>query len=258
MLKFCSLYSSSSGNCLFVKSDNTNILIDVGVSLIKIENALNSINILPQNINAILVTHEHSDHIKSLGNFSKKYNTPVYASSKTWNVIGDQRDKISLDNQFHFCPDERFSIGDFDVLPFNIPHDAIDPCGFNLYCGNEKISIATDLGHIDNNIMNYLNNSSFIMIESNYDEEVLKFCSYPSLLKRRISSSNGHLSNSSAGKVISTLKEHGLKCAMLGHLSKESNFPELAYSTTANQLNDSSFNLFVADRQKPSDFIVIA
>ena len=150
-------------------------------------------------------------------------------------------------------------------FPFSIPHDAAEPCGFNIYYNNNKISIATDLGHIDSNIISKLENSSFILLESNYDPEILKCSSYPYNLKQRISGPYGHLSNILAGQAISYLAQNGLKSVMLGHLSKENNFPELAYKTVMNELIESnkdfdysSFNLSIAKRYEPSPIIKLA
>ena len=264
MLNFCSLYSSSSGNCLFVQSKNTNILIDAGVSVRKIETALNKININPENISGILITHEHSDHIQSVGNFSSKYNIPVYINDETWNALPDtQREKISYENHVSIVINERFYIGDLEILPFSIPHDAINPCGYNIFHNGKKISIATDLGHMTDSIMKNLENSNFILLESNYEPEVLKFSRYPYVLKKRIDGPTGHLSNIVAGDTISKLIPMGLKSAMLGHLSKENNFPELAYKTVMeriidNNLSETDFSLAVADRNSPSKIIKIS
>ena len=261
MLKFCSLYSGSSGYSLLLQTDKSNILIDAGVSAKKIETALCSININPTDINAILITHEHSDHIQGLGTLSKKFNIPVYANEKTWQYL--PKDKISKENQNIFCISSFFEIQDLKILPFSIPHDAIDPCGFNIYHGNTKISIATDIGHIDSNILCQLQNSSFVMLESNYDPNILKCSSYPYNLKMRIAGPNGHLSNSTAGKTIAKLVNTGLKSVMLGHLSKENNFPELAYKTVIDELNSQNIDenilkLSIAERFKPSNIISIA
>lgn len=216
MLNFCSLYSSSTGNCLFVQGPNTNILVDAGVSVRKIEEALTSICIKPESISAILVTHEHSDHTKGIGVLSKKYNIPVYANLETWNAIAhEQVDKIDYHNHKIFNVDEAFEINELKILPFNIPHDAANPCGFNIYNDKTKISIATDLGHITPSIFKNLERSSFILLESNYEPEVLKFSKYPYLLKRRIEGPNGHLSNIIAGKTISKLIPTGLNKVML-------------------------------------------
>ena len=264
MLNFCSLYSGSTGNCLFVSSKYTTLLVDAGVSLKKIEQALTSLKINPQNIDGILVTHEHSDHIKSIGNISKKYHIPVYANIETWNAINEeQQSKIESKNVKHFSINEKFSIGDIEILPFSIPHDAANPCGFNLFHNYSKISIATDLGHITPEILKNLEQSSFIMLESKNEPEVLKFINYPYVFKKIIDGPNGHLSNILAGQTISKLIPYGLKSVMLGHLSKENNFPELAYRTVLEQLNknnidNNSICLNIANRNTPSSFINIA
>ena len=264
MLNFCSLYSGSTGNCLFVKSNNTNLLIDAGVSLKKIEQSLEYLEINPYKISGILITHEHSDHIKSIGNISKKYNIPIFTNLETWNAIGeDQKQKVSPNNVNYFSIDKKFIIGDIEILPFSIPHDAANPCGFNLYNNSSKISIATDLGHITPEILKNLEYSSFIMLESNYEPEILKFSRYPYVLKKRIDGPNGHLSNVLAGQTISKLVPYGLKSVMLGHLSKENNFPELAFRTVLEQLSKNKISnenicLNAANRNAPSPFINIA
>lgn len=234
----------------------------VGESAKKITEALNSINIEPSSIDAILITHEHSDHIKGITTFSKKYNVPVYANEKTWNAMNVQKEKLEKNNIKYF-EFNKFNIGDLCILPFSIPHDASDPCGFNIFYEDKKISIATDIGHITTEIIDKLSNSSFILLEANYDNNVLKCSSYPYSLKQRIAGPNGHLSNDIAGKTISYLVEHGLNTVMLGHLSKENNFPELAYKTVVEQLiekniENSSFNLSVATRNCVSPIIDVS
>lgn len=224
MLKFCSLYSGSSGNSFFIQSDNSNILVDAGVSCKKIVDALASINVEIENLDAIFVTHEHIDHTQSLGTISKKYDIPVYANRKTWMAMPNQKEKISDKNIYYFRNNEEFKFKDLHIFPFSIPHDAANPCGFNIYNKETKISIATDIGHIDNSVLNNLKNSKFILLESNYEPEVLKCSPYPYRLKERIASPIGHLSNIEAGKTINYLSNHGLENVMLGHLSKENNF----------------------------------
>lgn len=260
MLNFCSLYSGSSGNSLLVQSKKAKILIDAGVSCKKIVNALESIDVKPEEISAIIVTHEHKDHILGLSTISKKYNIPVYANEKTWQCIDIS--KFNNENIMLYTPYEEFKIKDLSINPFRIPHDAAEPCGFSIINKNKKISIATDLGYIDNDILNNLKESSFVLLESNYDPEVLKFSSYPSMLKRRIIGPEGHLSNITAAKVITTLFNFGLKSAMLGHLSKETNFPELAYHTVLNEMHSNNITeddltLSVASRFSPSKVINI-
>ena len=250
------------GNCLYVESDNTKLLIDAGVSLKKIEKGLDTINVSPSSLDGILVTHEHSDHIQSLGNLSKKFNLPVFANSETFDAMPKQTDKISTENINKFKIKQKFSINDIEITPFAIPHDAANPCGFNISCNDDKISIATDIGHMTNEILKQLEGSKFVLLESNYDTEVLKLSKYPFSLKQRIAGPNGHLSNEIASKVINYLLHDNLKTAMLGHLSKESNFPELAYQTVVNELINSNsdvskLSLSVASRNEPSNLIHI-
>ena len=198
MLKFCSLYSGSSGNSLFVETPNAKILIDAGVSTKKIETALNDLEVDIHDIDAVLVTHEHSDHVKGLGTLAKKFNIPIYANQETWDAMPEIAEKVQLENQNLYKPNEKFDIGDLKVFPFSIPHDAANPCGFSIFNNKTKLTIATDLGHMDNNLLNNLKESSFILLESNYDPEILKCSKYPFILKQRIAGPNGHLSNSSA------------------------------------------------------------
>ena len=248
MLNFCSLYSGSSGNSLFVETPNTKILVDAGVSCKKIETALNDININPSSLDGILVTHEHIDHVQALGTLSKKYDLPVFVNQETLDAMPKQRDKISDKNIKLFKVNDNFEIGDLKIHSFSIPHDAANPCGFSLYKDDKKISIATDIGHMTNSILKNLEESLFVLLEANYDPEILRCTSYPFSLKSRIAGPTGHLSNEIAGKTISYLLQSGLKNAMLGHLSKESNFPELAYQTVVDELisnnNENKLSLY--------------
>ncbi|OKZ75883.1 MAG: hypothetical protein BHW00_00805 [Clostridium sp. 26_22] len=262
MFNFCSLYSGSSGNSLFVESENTKLLVDAGVSSKKIEEALANLEIDPTSIDGILITHEHSDHVQGLGTFAKKFNLPVFVNEKTLDAMPKQKEKISEKNIKLFNINEKFEIGDLKVKPFSIPHDAANPCGFNIFKDDKKISIATDIGHMTNGVLKNLEDSIFIMLESNYDPEVLKYSKYPYQLKTRIAGPDGHLSNELAGKTISYLLNSGLKQAVLGHLSKQSNFPELAYKTVIDEImctkyDENSLKLSVASRDIPGNKIIL-
>ncbi len=257
MFKFCNLYSGSSGNCSFVETDNTKILIDCGVSSKKIEEALNSLNIDIKNLNGIIITHEHSDHVKGLATICKKYSIPVYANNSTFTNL---KQNIADNNKIKFKSNENFEIGDIKIFPFSIPHDAADPCGFNLFHNDRKITIATDIGHINNKILHNLDESDFLLLESNYEPDMLRCSNYPYLLKRRILGPNGHLSNEDAGLTVTQLVKCGLKNIMLGHLSEQNNFPELAYQTVmsniiSNNVDTDKLRIQVADRYKPNDLI---
>ena len=258
MLKFCSLYSGSSGNSSLVQSKNINILIDAGVSGKKIVDALASINVGIENISAILITHEHIDHTQSIATLSKKYNIPVYANKKTWDAMQDKKSKITNNNICYFNNNKPFTLNDITVFPFDIPHDAANPCGFTISDFNSKISIATDIGHITTSIIDNIKNSNFLLLEANYEPDVLKCSSYPFHLKERIASPIGHLSNIDAGKTINYLADFGVKNIMLGHLSNENNFPELAYKSVLEQIENKDLTLNVASRFEPSEFFEVS
>lgn len=224
--------------------------------------AYGSLNITASDLDAVIVTHEHTDHIQSIGNLSKKFNIPVFATSQTFDAMPKQSEKISETNKKNINIDEKFSIGDIEILPFSIPHDAANPCGYTFFSDNKKISIATDIGHMTNDIVKHIEGSEFLLLEANYDPEVLKYTKYPFKLKNRIAGPTGHLSNQVAGQTINYLIKSGLKNAILGHLSKESNFPELAYQTVVDELisngtNLDNFNLSIANRSCPSKLINI-
>ena len=211
MLNFCSLYSGSSGNSLFVETQNTKLLVDAGVSCKKIENALQDIKVDPSSIDGILITHEHTDHVQGLGTLSRKFDLPVFVNQETLDAMPKQKDKIPDKNIKTFKISDKFEIGDLLIDPFSIPHDAANPCGFNIYKDDKKISIATDIGHMTNNILKSLEGSLFLMLEANYDPEVLRCSSYPFSLKSRIAGPTGHLPNETAGKTISYLLKSGFK-----------------------------------------------
>lgn len=221
-----------------------------------------NLGISASSLDGILVTHEHSDHIQSVGSLSKKFNIPVFSTKETFDAMEKQTQKIAANNIKKINIDESFSIGEIKVSPFAIPHDAANPCGFCFSDGKNKISIATDIGHMNNYILNKLEGSKFILLESNYDPEVLKCTKYPFKLKSRIAGPTGHLSNSVAGKTINFLMKSGLETALLGHLSKESNFPELAYQTVVDEIisngtDSSKISLSVASRDYPGKIIKI-
>jgi len=236
MIKFCSLYSGSSGNAIFLAADKAKILIDAGLSGKKIGEALISIDENPSSLSAILVSHEHSDHIKGIGVLSRRYNLPVYANEMTWNSMDSSIGNISPENVKFFKTGTMFEICGLGIKSFPIPHDASEPVGFNFYSGRRKITVATDIGHVDTDLVSYMEGSDLLLLEANHDTEMLKIGPYPQWLKVRILGENGHLSNETAGDVITTIAEKGTRNFLLGHLSRENNFPELAYQTVYNAL----------------------
>jgi phosphoribosyl 1,2-cyclic phosphodiesterase len=241
MLNLISLFSSSSGNCTYVFSEKTKILVDIGVSAKRLTDKLTELNINPAEIQAILITHEHSDHVKGIKVFSKKYNIPVFSSKKTWETLVSLEISPSLKNNFEIS--EEFSIGDIKVIPFPIPHDAIDPCGFNLFCGKEKVTVATDIGHITSDLLSSFENSKTILLESNHDINMLKAGDYPYLLKQRIIGNYGHLSNLSSAETVEYLIKKGTKNFILAHLSEKNNIPALALETVKSRLSTNNIDL---------------
>ena len=170
MFKFCNLYSGSSGNSSFIETSKTKILIDCGTSLKKINEALESIDESLDDIDGILITHEHSDHIKGLTTLCKKYDIPIYANKKT---LSELQKNIDIKNYKIFKTNEDFEINDLKIHSFSIPHDAIDPVGFTISTKTKKISVATDIGHMENKILKNLDGSNFVLLESNYEPDML-------------------------------------------------------------------------------------
>jgi phosphoribosyl 1,2-cyclic phosphodiesterase len=238
MIKFCSLFSGSSGNSLFVSAGNTKIIIDAGLSGKRIIEALHSIGENPVELSAILVTHEHSDHTRGVGIVSRKFNVPIYANERTWKTMEREIGPVDVGNRQYFNTGTEIQIGDILVKPFSIPHDASEPVGFNFFFNGKEVATATDIGHITKDLLNNFYMSDLILLESNHDIEMLKVGPYPWNLKQRILGDRGHLSNEMAGKVIAHLAENGTKRFLLGHLSRENNFPELAYQTVYNALTE--------------------
>ncbi len=249
------LFSGSSGNCSVIRHGKSTILLDAGLTGAAITKALVSCRISPDNIDAILVTHEHSDHIKGVGVLSRKYGIPVYANAKTWEVMTPLIGNISGRHIRIFDTGHDFFIGDINIRPFSIPHDCIEPVAYSFHAGGRKLSVATDIGHITPSVESELKNSDLVLIESNHDIDMLRNGSYPAHLKKRILGSNGHLSNESCGDLLTELSKHGLKRAILGHLSNENNTEFLASSTVRNVLNrhgisSKEFSLCVAHRDR--------
>lgn len=236
MINFCSFYSGSSGNCIFLSDQKTNILIDAGVSGKTIEASLKNIGHEAHAISAIMVTHEHSDHIRGIGVLSRKHNIPVYANKNTWAAMKDAVGEIKEENIRVFETNKHFEIGDIGVKAFDIPHDAVEPVGYSFCINGKKVTSATDIGHINSDLIENLKNSDILLLESNHDVEMVKSSRYPYFLKQRILGDNGHLSNESAGSLLCELIEYGVDKVLLGHLSKENNFPELCYQAVANVL----------------------
>lgn len=235
MIKFQSIVSGSSGNCILFCCNKTKILIDCGISGKKITAYLNDMGINPCEIDKILVTHEHIDHTNGVGIISRKFDIPVLASEGTWE--GMEIGKIKDENMFWFAKNKTFDIGDVRITPFDIPHDAMQPTGYVIEAEGRKVAIATDIGHITDTVTDSLTGCEAVILEANYDEHMLQSGPYPQNLKKRISGKNGHLANKDAGTLAAYLAKNGTKHIMLGHLSNENNSPEIAFSEVARELD---------------------
>lgn len=229
-MRFLSIASGSSGNSIYAGSADTHILIDAGISNKRIEEGLNSAEISCKDLNAIFVTHEHSDHIQALGVLARKYDIPIYATERT---VIEIKNKISLGQYSNSIfriikSDEDFQVGDIKVHPFSVYHDAADPVGYRLESGGKSLAVATDMGHFDDYIVNNLLGLDTVLLESNHDVRMLEAGPYPYVLKRRILSDCGHLSNENCGKLLCRILNDSIKKVFLGHLSKENNHPDVA------------------------------
>ncbi len=248
-MDLCSIASGSSGNCTFVGSKNTKLLVDAGVSGKRIENGLNCLEVSPEDIQGILITHEHADHIQSLGVLARRYHIPIYGTAETINSILKMNSigRISEELLHYVVPDEAFQINDITVEPFSTSHDASNPVCYTFQADGHKIGMATDLGKYDDYIISKLTGSEILLLEANHDVNMLMVGGYPYYLKQRILGDRGHLSNENSARLICRLFHDKLKYITLAHLSKENNYEELAYETVKVELNQ-----FMSDRSSES------
>ena len=265
-MRLCSIASGSSGNCIYVGSDCAHVLIDAGISGRRVEAGLNSLELTGRDLDGILITHEHSDHIKGLGVIARKYGIPIYATGGTVDAMvrSGSLGKIPEGIFREIREDEPFLIKDLVVNPFTIPHDAAQPVGYRLECGEHSVGIATDLGKYNEYIIENLQNLDALLLEANHDIRMLQVGGYPYYLKQRIMGDRGHLSNENAGQLLCRLLHDNLKAVFLGHLSKENNYEELAYETVCSEVTmgddpykSKDFKIQVAKRDYISETVTV-
>jgi len=255
-LKLCSLRSSSKGNSIIVYSENTKILVDCGISGKTLEACLGQVDIDPATIDGLVVTHEHTDHTKGIGVIARKYSIPIYATYGTWSAMAKAVGELPQNCRRVIDEHISFTIGDIEVLAFGISHDAAHPVGFVFRCGEDKVAVATDTGLVTDEIFERIKGSRIVLLESNYDLFMLEAGAYPYELKRRIKSEIGHLSNDDAALTALDLVKSGTEILILGHISPENNYPDLAYQTTKLCLEGHGFkvgenvHLYVAKRDE--------
>lgn len=237
-LSFMSLASGSSGNCYYLGTEEYGILIDAGISVRAIKKALKENNVAFEYIQALFITHDHADHIKSAGCLGEKYHIPVYATEKTHEGMNQNycmTEKILSSRRF-LEKEQPFHFRDFRITPFEVPHDGTDNVGYFIEYGTSSFAFATDLGHITESVANYLRRANYLVLEANYDVEMLKQGNYPAYLKARILKPNGHLSNTETAEFLANNVTPELKYVFLCHLSRNNNHPELAFKTVEYKL----------------------
>ena len=265
-MDFCSIASGSSGNCTYTGTDHTALLVDAGVSARQIEKGLKSIDRTATDIDGILVTHEHSDHIKGLGVPSRRYGIPIYGTKGTLNAIANCSSLGTIDaglyREIHV--DEDFQVGDVTVHPFEIPHDAAQPSAYRISHEETSVAVVTDLGVFSDYIIENMKGLDAVLLEANHDIRMLQAGPYPYYLKQRILGTHGHLSNENAGRLLCRVLHDNLKHIFLGHLSKENNYDALAYETVCmevtmgeNPYKASDFQIRVAERSEVSQLVTV-
>ena len=237
MLRYCSLFSGSSGNSTYVSTAAGGLLIDAGVSAKRITTALEQRNIDPATIKAVLLTHEHSDHVAGLRVLCKKYGWPVVASEGTLDALAEQ-DKISAEQRLFMLPlNNRLDIAGMQITPFATPHDSRQCYGFRIDSEDGRsLAMTTDLGYMPQSVLDTIAGCQFLHIESNHDPEMLRNGPYPYWLIQRIRGEGGHLSNQDCAAVLPHLLEAGATRIVLAHLSEHNNTPQLALECAANAL----------------------
>lgn len=265
MFRLCPIASGSSGNCTYVEAGDKRFLVDIGISGKKVIAGLEELGVAPESINGILITHEHSDHIKGVGIFNRKYGIPIYATAKEWEkLMNDQM--IGAVKEEHRCVIEKdvyLEAGELKIMPYGIYHDAVDPVGYIFEYQGKKITLTTDCGMIDDRLLEKLKGSDGILLEFNHDVRMLEAGTYPFSLKKRILSDVGHLNNEAAAQALVSIYHPGLKWAVLGHLSKDNNVPDLAYLTAQTALAENNIRVgedievFVARRDQVSKIFTV-
>ena len=264
-LSFLSLASGSSGNCYYVGTPDYGLLIDAGINIRTIKKTLKDKEIEFEKIVAVLITHDHADHIKTVGSLGEKNNIPIYTTELIHDGIDRSRfvEETLFQSRKIIQKEVPFMIRDFRIEAFEVPHDSSDSIGFMIEYGNQRFTIATDVGYITDTVARYLCMSHHIVVEANYDEEMLRFGNYPEFLKERVSSKTGHLSNKDVADFLATHFSQEWKNIWLCHLSRENNHPELVFKTVDIRLMQEGIrtvkdlNLNVLKRMTPSEVFVL-
>lgn len=248
-MEVITLQSGSSGNCVFVRSGETRVLFDAGISGSKAATRLANFGYDIRDCHAVVLSHEHSDHICGVGVFHRNFGLPVYANLRTWNATRSKRSTGQIGNPNYFVSGEPFQIGSLRIEPLRTPHDAIDGVCFLIEDtrSGQRFGLLTDLGHVFSGLRKVIGTLDAVLIESNYDDEMLRRGPYPQHLKNRIAGKAGHISNEDAASLLDLCDASQLQWVCLGHLSAHNNSPEVALATHRERHGD-RFAIFCADR----------
>ncbi len=262
-MRLMTIASGSSGNCTYIGSDNTHILIDSGISRKRILEGLKKADLSINDISAIFITHEHWDHISGLRVLTKNLDVPVYASKGTIDGIISSKSGNEINKDIlNVIPYGITGIGDISIDMFSVSHDANEPSAYSFTCNGKKAAVVTDLGFYNDSIKEKIKDVNALVLEANHDVNMLMVGPYPYYLKQRVMGNRGHLSNETCGRLLSQIIHDDMKNVLLGHLSKENNYTELAYQTVANEIDlaeneykASDFNIGIASREQASAII---
>lgn len=251
-MRFIPLFSGSSGNSSLIEAGGVRLLVDAGLTGKAIKEALDSVGVRPETLNGILVTHDHIDHTKGIGVLSRKYGIPVYANAGTFKAMAPVVKDLDFKSVRLFRTDEDFYIGELNILPFKTPHDAAESVGFVFTEGGKRLCYMTDIGCFRESMFNAASGAQLVFIEANHDVAMLKNGPYPYVLKQRILSENGHLSNENCGRALVRLYETGVRFAVLAHLSSENNTERKAFETVERVLEEAGITDMVVVAAKRS------
>ncbi|GAA0468971.1 MBL fold metallo-hydrolase [Alkalibacillus silvisoli] len=240
-LHFSVLASSSSGNAFYIGTNNTKLLVDAGLSGKRIESLLQEVDVSPHDLGGILVTHEHSDHIKGLGIMARRYQIPIYANAKTWQAMENAIGKIPTDQKFEFEIETVKSFSGLDIESFGVSHDALEPMFYVFHYEGKKVAMLTDTGYVSERMKKTIENADALLFETNHDVGMLQMGKYPWNVKRRILSDLGHVSNDDAALAMMDVIGDQTKKIYLGHLSQDNNMVDLAQMSVEQKLKENGF-----------------
>src|SRR5699024_768766 len=230
-----------------IESNETRLLVDAGLSGKQLDRLFAEVQVDPASLTGILVTHEHSDHIKGLGVIARKYQLPIYANDKTWQAMEGSIGKLTVDQKFHFDMEEVKTFGDLDVQSFGVSHDAAEPMFYTFHIDNKNVALVTDLGYVSERITKTIEDGDAYVVEANHDVQMLRMGRYPWNVKRRILGDSGHVSNEDCGLALADVIGNQTKRIYLAHLSQDNNMKELARMSVQQILQERGISVELHD-----------